>query len=62
MKILVCETNQLAVWVVGGVVVKLFLILSTHFAVWTAAAAAAVKQVLVLRRSTSASPSPWSVN
>lgn len=61
MKILVCETNQLAVGVVGGVV-KLFLILSTHFAVWTAAAAAAVKQVLVLRRSTSASPSPWSVN
>lgn len=59
MKILVCETNQLAVGVVGGVV-KLFLILSTHFAVWTAAAA--VKQVLVLRRSTSASPSPWSVN
>lgn len=36
MKILVCETNQLAVGVVGGVV-KLFLILSTHFAVWTAA-------------------------
>lgn len=45
MKILVCETNQLAVGVVGGVV-KLFLILSTHFAVWTAVA---VKQVLVLR-------------